>query len=69
MDKTDTPIDVPSEPPVLEREITNKYTPTPANTPKKRKSNKWVSHVKNVAREKGISYKQALSIAKSSYVR
>ncbi len=69
MDNKDTPIDVPTEPPILEREITNKDAPTPANTPKKRKSNKWVSHVKNVAQEKGISYKQALSIAKSSYVR
>ena len=56
MDNKDTPIDVPSEPPILEREITNKVdAPTPANTPKKRKSNKWVSHVKAVAQEKGIT--------------
>ena len=65
----DSSIDVPLEPPVLKRERTIK-TDTPTNTPKpKRQANAWVSHVKKVAADKGISYKQALSIAKDSYVR
>lgn len=70
MDNKDTPIDVPpKEQPILERQITNKVepTPTPTNTPKTRKVNRWVQHVKNISREKGITYKQAMSIAKTSY--
>lgn len=71
MDNKDTPIDVPpKEQPILERQITNKVdAPTPANTPTKRKVNKWVEHVRKIAQDKGITYKQALSIAKDSYVR
>jgi len=67
--KSDTPIDVPpKEQPILERQITNKVnTPTPNNTPKKRKTNRWVQHVKNIAQQKGITYKQAMSIAKNTY--
>ena len=65
----DSSIDVPLEPPVLKRERTIK-TDTPTNTPKpKRQANAWVTHVKAVATEKGISYKQALSIARDTYTR
>ena len=68
-DIKDSPNDVSLEPPVLKRERTIK-TDTPTNTPKpKRQANAWVSHVKAVATQKGITYKQALSIAKDSYVR
>lgn len=31
------------------------------------KSNPWIEHVKKVAKEKGIPYGQAISVAKESY--
>ena len=34
---------------------------------KPRKSNPWITHVKNVAVQHGISYKDALKIAKQTY--
>ena len=67
-DIKDSPI-VSLEPPELKRERTIQ-TDTPTNTPKpKRQANAWVTHVKKIAQEKGISYKQALSVAKTSYNR
>lgn len=30
-------------------------------------ANPWIGHVKSVAREKGISYREALKVASSSY--
>ena len=27
----------------------------------------WINHVKKVAKQKGISYKEAMSVAKSTY--
>ena len=69
MDNKDTPIDVPLQPPILERQTTRKTDiPTPANTPTtKRKTNKWVDHVRATAAKKGITYKQAMSVAKQTY--
>lgn len=34
---------------------------------KARSPNKWVMHVKSVSREKGISYKEALKVARATY--
>ena len=61
------------EPPVLEREltITDETTPTPPPSPVKkiptRRVNNWVAHVKSVSKEKNISYREAMKIAKSTY--
>jgi hypothetical protein len=35
----------------------------------KKPENAWIQHVKKVQLEKGISYKEALAVAKSSYKR
>lgn len=33
----------------------------------KKKTSSWIEHVKKVAKEKNISYKEAMKIAKESY--
>ena len=72
---SDTEIDVPV-PPQLVREETNKVQKVrktksqPVNKTEKiqkRKNNNWVDHVRSVSKEKGISYKEALKVAKTTY--
>ena len=47
--------------------------PTPAPSPeasivgKPKKQNNWIDHVKATATKDGISYRQALSVAKTTY--
>jgi hypothetical protein len=57
------PIPIPESmtPPVLERQTTNSIVGKP------KKSNNWIDHVKATATKDGISYRQALSIAKNTY--
>ena len=68
--ETDEKIDVPQEPPILERQQTREpQTPPPSPKKKVRKPNAWVSHVRKIATEKNISYKEAMSIAKDTYTK
>lgn len=53
------PIVKSETPPVLERQTTNIEKP--------KKSNNWIDHVKATATKDGISYRQALSVAKATY--
>ena len=79
----DEKIEVPQEPPMMpELAPAPAPAPTPVPSPEvapktkrvvkpkgERKANAWVSHVKQVASEKGLTYKQAMAIAKESYKR
>ena len=81
----DEKIDVPQEPPMMpELAPAPASAPAPAHAPSpdvapktkrvvkpkgERKTNTWVSHVKQVASEKGLTYKQAMAIARESYKR
>ena len=67
--ETDEKIDVPQEAPVLERQQTREVSPTPSPKKKVRKPNAWVTHVRKIATEKNISYKEAMSIAKDTYTK
>ena len=75
----DEKIDVPQEPPMMP-ELAPASAPAPAPTPEvaskkkrvvkpkgERKANTWVSHVRNISKAEGISYKQAMGKAKESY--
>jgi hypothetical protein len=57
------PIPIPESmtPPVLERQTTNSIVGKP------KKQNNWIDHVKATATKDGISYRQALSVAKATY--
>ncbi len=41
----------------------------PKEQPKVKKTNRWISHVKNVAKTKNITYREALKIASATYTK
>ena len=41
----------------------------PKEQPKDKKANRWISHVKNVAKTKNITYREALKIASATYTK
>ena len=71
----DEKIDVPTPSPILEEKVetdTNvKTTPSKKKVVEKkvrtRKPNAWVQHVRDIAKKEGLTYKQAMSKAKSTY--
>lgn len=56
------PVSIPpkSEPHIIEQEAVHIGSPS---------KNKWVDHVKSVASKNGLTYRQALSVAKETYNR
>jgi hypothetical protein len=41
----------------------------PKEQPKDKKANRWISHVKDVAKTKNITYREALKIASATYTK
>ena len=41
----------------------------PKEQPKDKKANRWISHVKDVAKTKNITYSEALKIASATYTK
>ena len=41
----------------------------PKEQPKDKKTNRWISHVKDVAKTKNITYREALKIASATYTK
>jgi len=71
----DEKIDVPTPRPIMDEKVetdTNvKTTPSKKKVVEKkvktRKPNAWVQHVRDIAKKEGLTYKQAMSKAKSTY--
>ena len=65
--KQEEPEEEPEEQPEEEPEEQPKEKPK--EQPKDKKANRWISHVKDVAKTKNITYREALKIASATYTK
>ena len=65
--KQEQPQEEPQEQPKEEPELQPQEQPK--EQPKDKKANRWISHVKDVAKIKNITYREVLKIASATYTK
>ena len=59
----------PEEPEEPQEEPQEQPKEKPKEQPKDKKANRWILHVKDVAKTKNITYREALKIASATYTK
>ena len=59
----------PQEPQEPQEQPKEQPQEQPKEQPKEKKTNRWISHVKSVATNQNITYREALKIASATYTK